>query len=240
MAELQSILGAQISGGNQPQQVMGERPSVTSIPFVPTKATVGGMTQERDPNIQANIDDQAKIAFEVNKANAMMPTEVATQKQKKMDEANIKRQDFTKELGSFFSVDEAIPRGEGYFRFAEGLKSLGSAVGQENMRGVAVAAHDAASKKLRVSIARLKDVGNLSETEQKAAEQMLPGIFDSEKLVTVKRAYLRQLGEGIDSNSPDLVKQVIDSFVEGGNFKPEKAVPSQVQAKGSRFKVEVE
>lgn len=166
--------------------------------------------------------------------------EVAAQKQKKIDEANIKRQDFTKELGSFFAVDEAIPRGEGYHRFSEGLKSMASAVGQDNVRGIAVAAHDAASKKLRVSLARLKDVGNLSETEQKAAEQMIPGIFDSEKLVSLKRAYLKNLGAGIDSESPDLVKQVIDSYMSEGHFKPEKALPSQVQAKGSRFKVEVE
>jgi hypothetical protein len=217
------------------QGLLGSDPNIA--PDVPTTPFRTDITQATGRGSSEKFIDPAGMQTEGQIKNDL---EVAAQKQKEMDKANIKRQDFTKELGSFFSVDEAIPRGDGYFRFAEGLKSLGSAIGQEDLRGIAVSAHDAASKKLRVSIARLKDVGNLSETEQRAAEQMIPGIFDSEKLVTLKRAYLKQLGEGIDSNSPDLVKQTMDSFMKSGDFKPEKVGPSQVQAKGSRFKVEME
>jgi hypothetical protein len=190
------------------------------------------------------INPQEKLAegriqnqLDIEKAQSLIPIQAAEKRKTQENLNDVKKKDFSQELTSFLSVDEAIPRGEGYYRWVEGLKSLGSAVGQEDLRGIAVAAHDAASKKLRVTLARLKDVGNLSQTEQESAGQMIPGIFDSEKLVTLKRAYLRQLGEGINSKNSNLVKDTIDSFRKSEAYK--KDLKMQEDAQGNVTSVDL-
>ena len=198
------------------------QPSQDSVVFT----GAGGI--ENLPGVAAkqNVMNQGEVDKAVALKTALAPFEVQQVKEaeeaRKIANQNIARKDFDSELRSFFSVDESIPRGEGFHRFQQGLRSFGESVGQESVRGIATAAHKSASLKLRTSIARLKDTGNLNLNEQEAAGQMIPGIFDSEKLVELKRAYLKQLGTAIDSGDRNLVTELIDNWRKSEGYDKEK------------------
>lgn len=220
----------QMMGGSQSQVQPSNSPSIQIAPKIssiePSQGNLvftesNGITNLPGLAAQEAVKGQSEINKAVAQKKALMPLESQAEQQKQLDTANVKKLEFGKELGDFLTLDEAIPRGEGLYRFANGANNLWHGFAQDNSLGVAVAAHQAASLKLRTSIARLKDVGNLSENEQQAAGQMIPGLFDSDKLVELKRAYLKQLGVAIDSKQPSLVKQVMDSFKKSEAFDPE-------------------
>lgn len=120
------------------------------------------------------------------------------------------------ELDSFFALDDVIQkeRGTGLGRLAAGgmLKAKGFIQGDPT--GRAVAAHDAASKRLRVKLVRAAgDVGNLNIVEQEAAEKIIPLPFDDAQTARIKRAFLESMVEGIDSNDSNLVKRTVQQFM---------------------------
>lgn len=200
-------------------------PTLTSIRPATDNVVItssGGVTNLTGLAAEKAVEGQADVNKAVAQKQALMPLEAQAEQQKQIDTTNIKKLEFSKELNDFLTLDQAIPRGEGFHRFEAGANALFQTLGQDNAIGVATAAHNAIALKLRTSIARLKDVGNLSENEQKAAGQMIPEIFDSEQLTELKRAYLKQLGTSINSNQPSLVKQVMDSFKKSEGFDQDK------------------
>lgn len=214
MAELSQLLGG---GQSAPQQGL---PTIKSmgVPSTPNITSRGMIENEPD-----------KIALEVATKKALAPVEVQTDIDKKQAELNQKREVYRKDLGSFLAIDEMIPRGEGFHRFNEGMKSYLEAIGQDTARGKATAVHDAAAKRLRVQLVRAAgDVGNINVVEQQAAEQLIPSIWDSEDVAKTKRAYLRQVGEGIDSNNGDMVVDAINQFMKTKGYDQSKVkVPTK-------------
>jgi hypothetical protein len=135
---------------------------------------------------------------------------------------DVARKDFSSQLENFLTIDEGIPRGEGFHRWAKGISAYSQALGSDTEVGKFTNLHHSMGLALRVSLARLKDTGNLSEVEQKAAEQMIPGIFDDEEVAQIKRAYLKQLALPMSSGNVNLVKQVIDKFRKDKVFNQEQ------------------
>jgi len=184
----------------------------------------GNSGMENLPAVLAkkNVENQADI----NKQRAMMPINVEESAAKAegdlIAKKNVARQDFNKALQDFLQVDENIPRGDDYYRFIEGAKSLWGSVGQTDMRGILAAKHSSLAKNFRVAIARLREVGALTENEQIAAQSMIPGLFAEKDAVELDRAFLKQMGTALDSNEPSLVKEVIDRWKESPRFNKDK------------------
>ena len=136
-------------------------------------------------------------------------------KESKIQEQNIKREVFNKDLASFLALDDQLKRGTGFAdRMIKGIITTGKKIDQSTAEGFAAATHGAAVKRLRVQLVRAAgDVGNINIVEQDAAEQIIPNTFDAEGTAKVKRAYLNQIGKAINDNSPDSVKQVLSNFM---------------------------
>ncbi|KKM17811.1 hypothetical protein LCGC14_1671980 [marine sediment metagenome] len=78
-----------------------------------------------------------------------------------------------KDIEAFLVIDKRIPRGKGFGRFVRGAKNVFEGFEQDSPEGIAVAAHNALSKRLRVSLVRAAgDVGNINIVEQEAAEKI--------------------------------------------------------------------
>lgn len=138
----------------------------------------------------------------------------------KEEEQNIKREVLSKDVETFLAVDRAIPRGEGLARFGEGIKSFGASVAQQGQRGIAAATHNALRKRLRVQLVRAAgDVGNLNIIEQKAAELILPTVFDSQGVTDLKRTILKELTEAVDSRDSNRVQELINRFMSSGDYR---------------------
>src|SRR3990167_839148 len=172
--------------------------------FVPTQVRMGAspsVTYE-NPTIEAQKSAQVESVKEEQKLN-------------------LKRRILAKDLEIFSSIDKAIPRGEGFGRFVEGGKSAYEGFSRQTPRGQAVGAYDASKKRLRVQLVRAAgDVGNINIVEQQAAEKLIPEIWDDEKTAEIKRAYLRDITQEINSNSGSEVKGLINKFMTehlGGN-----------------------
>ena len=148
----------------------------------------------------------------------------------KIAEANIAREIYGKDLKNFLQVDNILhqTRGLGTERFQTGINMALSGVMQNSPLGRAVAQHTGAKKRLRVQLVRAAgDVGNLNIVEQKAAEYLIPGLFDDFGTAELKRAYLQELTRAIDNNDGNAVKDLINKW-QGENIYKQEAKITQV------------
>jgi len=85
---------------------------------------------------------------------------------------DVKREDFAKLLRDFENINSALPRGEGLKAITTGgTQKLTSMI--PGMNAVAKT-YLGAAKNLAITVARLKEVGNLSAAEQPAAMYLVP------------------------------------------------------------------
>lgn len=162
-----------------------------------------GVNVKTPGTFKAELDPQYKNEQEVQLAN-----------QKKEGEMGLKRKDFKNALDAFTAVGNQIPRKFGAERFEQGMNNIQSRVMQEKGDPLAAASstYEGARRNLRVAVARLKDVGNLSETEQAAAGLLVPTDIDSPEVYQTKIAYLNALA---GASTPDEIKSLINSFATG-------------------------
>lgn len=141
-------------------------------------------------------------------------------KQDKRMESDVKKESALKEIENYFIVDDIIQeaRGEGLGRFESGLKLKYEGLKQESPTGIAQAQLSKARKNLRVTIARLKDVGNLNTTEQLAAENLIPADFDSKELAAIKKAYLFELAKALDDNDSNGIRNIVNRWSKEGLY----------------------
>jgi hypothetical protein len=172
----------------------------------------------KDPKTGKPIYDQVSMAY--LKAQAVKslanPISVQTQQQKDIGVLDVKRKTYTKDLESFFAVDDVLQeaRGKGLGRIEAGGKMVWEGFKQDSTLGRAVAVHDAARKRLRVQLVRAAgDVGNINIVEQKAAEMLIPTQWDDAQTAELKRAYLLQIGKAIGDNDGNAVKETLSSFM---------------------------
>ena len=78
---------------------------------------------------------------------------------------------------------------------------------------------------MRVAIARMKDVGNLSQTEQQAAENLIPDDFDTQEVRNLKKAYLEEISSATDSGDKNKVKAILNRFLSQGLNTSENTEP---------------
>lgn len=174
-------------------------------------------TRKYDPSIGMFVDVPAEFGYDLDPAyKAQQDAEAAGMK--KMAEMKAKQDDFKQALNAFKSVGNVIPRKFGTERFTQGFENIRARTLQEQGDPLASASatYEGARKNLRVAVARIKDVGNLSETEQKAAEMLVPSDMDSPEVYETKVAYLEALA---GASSPDDIKMIINSF-SGGQLLP--------------------
>ena len=165
---------------------------------------------------------------------------------KNIEEANIKRQIYLKDLNNFLLVDDVLQqaRGTGAGRFGAGLTMVGKGLEQGTPLGQAVATHEAARKRLRVQLVRAAgDVGNINIVEQEAAELLIPTQWDAVETARLKRAYLQELGRAINNNDGNAIREVLNRAGVNYQTQTTQQPTGQGQQQGSligRFKVEVE
>jgi len=162
---------------------------------------------------------------------------IETQKQKDIEVQNVKREIYTKDLNTFLSVDDVLQqaRGQGLGRLTAGGKMTWEGFKQDTPLGQAVASHEAARKRLRVQLVRAAgDVGNINIVEQKAAEMMIPTQWDAADTATLKRAYLQQIGQAINNNDGNAVKDIIVKFMGTPVFQSSLET---ISYKGKTYKI---
>lgn len=169
---------------------------------------------------------EMEVAQEFQKAKEERGEKVQERREKRKIQQKL--QTATKDINDFLTLDEQIPRGKGIERFTTGLSSLAEGIKQEGSVGKAVAAHQALSKRLRVSLVRAAgDVGNINIVEQEAAEKIIPGIFDSDEVVEVKRTFLKQLSKATENRDPEVMRQLFNAA--GVNFTESPTPPTAGQ-----------
>jgi hypothetical protein len=162
-------------------------------------------------------------------------SQVTTQQAKDVGVLDVKRKTYTKDLESFFAVDDVLQeaRGKGLGRITAGGKMTWEGFKQDTPLGKAVAVHDAARKRLRVQLVRAAgDVGNINIVEQKAAEMLIPTQWDDAGTAELKRSYLTQIGKAINDNDGNAVKTVLGSFMGTPVFSDAKVKYNELRAKG--------
>lgn len=145
---------------------------------------------------------------------------------KKLNERNLNRAELSKELNDFFLVDDQIKRtDEGFVgRIMQGVGSTAAGLDQSTAEGFSIATHDALKKRLRVRLVRAAgDVGNINIVEQTAAEQIIPGKWDSKGTAKLKRAFLKKASEALSSKEgPELeseIKTILNDFAKTKAFE---------------------
>ena len=188
------------SSGTQPRKVM--------LPSVPQN------TQQGMPFMGANFVPekiQERGVTYVPGLPQRVAEESAMVKAKKQAELEQKRDDLGNDLQNFLQVDFSIPRGKGAERFGEGVTTKIEGLTRETPRGRAAGMHDAASKRLRVQLVRAAgDVGNINIVEQEAAEKIIPSIWDDEETADIKRAYLLDILEGVETRNKNRVRKALE------------------------------
>jgi len=181
-------------------------PSFIKVPKSPA-------TTKYDPKLGAMVNVPAEFGYELD-PKYKSAQEAESNKMKKEGELQVKRDDFGKALKAFKAVGENIPRTFGAERFTQGAQNIKSRLMQEEGDPLASASatYEGARKNLRVAVARIKDVGNLSETEQKAAEMLVPSDMDSPEVYATKISYLEALA-GV--SNPDDIRRIIQESMSG-------------------------
>lgn len=179
--------------------------------------------QEYDPKLRRMVTKPGGYVInpEYTKKN-----QVSASQDKKAGEFKAKQADFKQALEAFKAVESQIPRKYGADRFVQGAKNIYARTMQEegDTLGSVSSAFEGARKNLRVAVARIKDVGNLSETEQKAAEQLVTTDMDNPETAKLKNAYLEALA---GATSPDEIKSLVQSFMRDSGSAPIATEDSQ-------------
>jgi hypothetical protein len=203
---------------------------------LPEKATAAQQAQVLDGDFitrptgqtitQKGLGETIKTEFDVERtAEAEGERQADIQKAKDIEKINVKKEALAKDLDDFFAVDDVIDRSEGGFisRMLTGGSTMLASMDQSTAEGAAAATHNAIRKRLRVSLVRAAgDVGNINIVEQKAAEQIIPGFFDSKKTAAIKRAFLQEFSKAVDSKEESVVRKVIQEFMGTEAYKPLK------------------
>ena len=155
---------------------------------------------------------QQKLAREVERKKALTKAEKGGTMESKVRELDT-------QLDLYFQILDVLPAGEGHDRFIVGTQNLGKAFTQNTPEGVAQAYIMDLNKKLRVDIAKLKDVGNLAVVEQQAAEKLLVGPFDSAGLRAVKKGYLKDLVSAYSGRNPTEIRNIIKKWMDSKEFR---------------------
>lgn len=148
-------------------------------------------------------------------------------KREEMIKSDVKKEGARKEIDNYFAIDDLIQssRGTGLDRIEKGLNLKVEGFKQETPVGRAQAQLSTARKNLRVTIARIKDVGNLSATEQQAADNLIPTDFDSQEVRNLKKAYLEDISSAADSGDLQSVKDVLNRWLSENNSS-NNSIPS--------------
>jgi hypothetical protein len=182
---------------------------------------------QTDPMVARNTamkvaEQRALIDPKVEEQKALAQPRVDEQVQKDIASQNLKRSIYGKDLQNFMAIDNILheSRGSGTQRIKAGLDMSVQGFKQDSTLGRAVAAHDAASKRLRVQLVRAAgDVGPINIVEQKAAELLVPSRYDDKGTAEIKRAYLKDFAQAINSEEPSHVKSVIERFMKEDSYK---------------------
>ena len=147
-------------------------------------------------------------------------------KARKEAERDVKVASVRKDLDSYFALDEVVQgmRATGGLddRIVSGLKIKARGFNQKSPEGKAIAARSRVVKNLRTAVARLRDVGNLSRSEQEAAEFLFPSDFDTQGTAQIKNAFLKDLTSAIDRNDATGVQQILQTWQISPEFQEAK------------------
>lgn len=170
-------------------------------------------TQKYDESIGAMVNVPAEFGYEVDPTYKQ---ELENQGALKKEEGKlqVKRGDLANTVNAFRSISDQIPRKYGIDRFKQGAKNIYSRTMQQKGDPLAStsAAYEGARNNLVVAVARLKDVGNLSQSEQQAAAALVPKDIDSPQVYETKMAYLDALA---GASTPEEIKALINGFASG-------------------------
>ena len=181
-------------------------PSYIQVPKTPP-------TPKYDESIGAEIMQPATFEYEIDpRYKQQLENEGAISKEE--GKLQVKRSDFGKTVDAFRAIADRVPRKYGADRFVQGAKNTYARTMQNENDPLASASatYEGAKNNLRISIARLKDVGNLSETEQKAADALTPQDIDSPQVYETKMAYLDALA-GV--TTPEEIKALVNGWATG-------------------------
>lgn len=163
--------------------------------------------EERQAEIQQKIDEKKAITK-------------ATEKGK----VEGKREAVAPLLENYFALDAVVnpyrsQEGGLGDRLEKGIKLKAMQLDQSTMVGSVASVRNNSVKNLRVAVARIQDVGNLSKTEQEAAEILFPSDFDSQMTANLKNAYLRDLTNAVDSEDETAVRKLLNDWMSSDGYK---------------------
>lgn len=191
---------------------IGNMPMNSKTPrFIQVPKSPAG--EKYDPNIGAMVKTPAEYGYEIDPVfKQELENEGALKKEE--GKLQVKRSDFGKTVDSFRAISDQMPRKYGLDRFKQGARNIYSRTMQEEGDPLAStsATYEGAKNNLVVSIARLKDVGNLSKSEQDAANALAPQDIDSPQVYETKMAYLDALA---GATTPEEIKSLINSWATG-------------------------
>jgi len=179
--------------------------------------------------------------------------ESALTEAKKKSEQKVKLDEFLNEYDNFRNLNAVIQPFRSTGGILQNIKAGATlsykGAEQKDPLGYSVAGYDGAVKRLRVVIARLKDVGNLSATEQVAAQAIIPGLMDAQSTAELKDAYLRDIAnasledEKLPQDRKKFVKEVIGKWMKTKEWKDQvsglwKAMPASERIRRSFDSVE--
>ncbi len=199
-----------------PQQMVAQKEFFGGLPTMGGTGLSGGSSLKPIGISRSGAPIYDPIELAKAKRNMESQSQITTQQAKDVGVLDVKRKTYTKDLESFFAVDDVLQdaRGKGLGRLEAGGKMVWEGFKQDSPLGRAVAVHDAARKRLRVQLVRAAgDVGNINIVEQKAAEMLIPTQWDDAQTAELKRSYLTQIGKAINDNDGNAVKDTLASFM---------------------------
>lgn len=197
-AQINAINSATGQGGDAPAGGGGGSPAAPGSPngngFMLGDMNIGGM------NFINPAADQAKAS--------------ATATGTDLAKRNTAHQQFTRDFEDFKALNEQIPRTRGGIvsRAGQGISTAYQGWDQGSQQGAIIASYNAATERLKATLARQVDVGNLSQTEQEAARKMIPSKYDSSKTNDIKMAFITDMNRAIGSNEPSQLKAIISKY----------------------------
>jgi len=198
-----------------------------------TPADMPGVTPQRG----LVMSNYKTAAGDIIDLDALSQIEAAKQEGQYAGKKSMTGVEAKKALDNFFALDDMIQRGIGMGRFAAGTKTKLSALNQGSVMGGIAAARQGAVLNLRTFIARLKDVGNLNQNEQEAAQQLIPSEWDSEGTKQIRKAYLYDLMDAYNNGDGNRVEDIIKSWMKDKKVKSSKQSKPNMLSTGLTYEV---